>query len=71
MDAKQLEKFDEWFCETLKTNPQELLSFFLLQYGKMMVETNADTMDLKTDATILGNRYEVKCKIKKKIIGKK
>lgn len=46
-----------------KDDPTKMCLGMLVIMGKMCVEANAATMDLKTESTLSDKRYEVKCKI--------
>jgi hypothetical protein len=51
------------FLKLMKENPTQIIMWTLIQMGKMVVETNAATLDLKQESTFNGIRYEVKAKI--------
>lgn len=52
----------------MKENPAGLLLYFLSIAGREAVEANAETLDLKTEATFNGKRYEIKAKVSAKEI---
>jgi hypothetical protein len=47
----------------IKDDPTQLIMWMLIQMGKMCVETNAASMDLKQCSTFGKQRYQVKAKI--------
>jgi hypothetical protein len=51
------------FISLIKENPTELVMWMLIQMGKMCVESNAESMDLKQCSTFGKQRYQVKAKI--------
>jgi hypothetical protein len=56
-------EFDKKLSKVLKDNPTELILWMLVQMGKTVLETGAGSMDLKTEATLEKQRYQVKAKI--------
>jgi hypothetical protein len=52
----------------LKDEPQTLIIWSLAQMGKQVIATNADSLDLKTEATYNNKRYEVSARIKVKLL---
>lgn len=47
----------------INDNPQSVMMFMLIEMGKMAVEANAGSIDLKQKSTIEGQRYEIKAHI--------
>lgn len=74
MDKKITEKkkldtaVQKELSRAIKEDPTSMILGFLVIMGKMCVESNAATMDLKTESTLNKKRYEVKCKISVKEI---
>jgi hypothetical protein len=54
--------------QMLKDEPQTLIIWSLAQMGKQVIATNADSLDLKTEATYNNKRYEVSARIKVKLL---
>ena len=52
----------------IKDAPAEMLQHMVIQAGRTCVEAHASTMDLKSESTLEGRRYEIKCKISVKEI---
>jgi len=59
---------DKELTKIVKGKPINFIRFMLVRIGQMCVEANAETMDLKQEATIENQRYEVSCKIKIKAV---
>lgn len=69
MTDKQIDKLvDEKMSALIKGKPVDFVLAMLVKMGQMCVESNAATMDVKTEATIENKRYEVKAKIRIKQI---
>lgn len=47
----------------VRDKPMDFIMAMLNSMGKLCVEANAETMDLKQEITIEKQRYEIKCKI--------
>lgn len=54
---------DEKLLEMVKDKPMDFIMAMLIHMGRMCVEANAATMDLKQCSTFKNQRYEIKCKI--------
>jgi len=64
MTKKQLDDaVQKELVRMFKKDPVKTITFLLIQMGKMCVEANAATADIKTESTLSGKRYEVKSKI--------
>lgn len=67
MTKKQIDKLvQDELSEMIQNNPAKMCQHLLIQMGKLMVEANAATMDMKTECTIAGQRYEITAKMKSK-----
>lgn len=71
LSKEELSKLvDDELCQMIKDNPAQMVSHLLIQMGRMCVEANAATMDIKQQSDFDGQRYEVKAKITLKKIKK-
>jgi len=71
MNEKEIDKLvEEKVIKMIKERPTDMIMFMLVQMGKMVIETNAGSLELKQESTLDGQRYEIKAKITvKKIKG--
>lgn len=64
MNTEKIEKdVEKRLVEMIKERPSDLMMFMMIHMGKMVVETNAGSMELKQQSTFNGQRYEIKAKI--------
>ena len=69
LSKEQIDGFiQDQLCEMIKNNPAMMAQHMLIQFGRMLVEAGSVTSDMKTAATLEGQRYEITCKIKTKKI---
>ena len=61
--TKQEQLADQALAKMMKENPQSVMMYMLIQMGKMAVEANAGSIELKQCSTFGKQRYEVKAKI--------
>ena len=62
------EEVDVFVSNLFKEDPMALVTFILIVLGKEMIAANAETMDIKTESTLEGKRFEIKCKARIKKI---
>lgn len=64
MTQKKIDELiQDRLCKMIKDEPAQMLQHMVIQAGRACVEANASTMDLKSESTLEGQRYEIKCKI--------
>lgn len=62
MNQEELDKqLDQELTKLLEENSVKTLSFFILQFGRHMVDANAEELRLSVHATLSGKRYKVTC----------
>lgn len=61
-------ELEKELLKIIKEYPSQLMMWMMIQFGKLCVETNAATADLKQESTFDGQRYEIKARITAKKI---
>jgi len=63
VEAEISKRVEDELLNMVKVDHTRMIMFMLSHMGKMVVETNADTLDLSQDATINKERYKIKARI--------